>query len=191
MNMDYTWFYVEANIVCIILFVMMFLREVGSVGRQSKQVIFINIIIAHIMYFLSDICWALILGGYLPQIYIAVTTVNVLNAVILSAITGFWFVYVELSQGEEYIKKFKIRLCVLSPAMLSAVVMVILFVIFPRTVLTEDNTLTLTYYIIFLNVPIFYIIISAVRSTLSFSRFSELPRHYGSKLLCSASDVRS
>ena len=80
---------------------MMFFREVRTVGRQSKQVIFINIIIAHIMYFLSDICWALILGGYLPKIYFVVTLVNILNAVVLSMITGFWFVYVELSQGEE------------------------------------------------------------------------------------------
>lgn len=164
MSMDYTWFYVEANIVSIIIFLMMFFREVRTVGRQSKQVIFINIIIAHIMYFLSDICWALILGGYLPKIYFVVTLVNILNAVILSLITGFWFVYVELSQGEEYIKKFKVRICVLSPVMLSTFVMVVLFIFFPKTMLTDDNTLTLTYYILFLSVPIIYIIISTVRS---------------------------
>lgn len=164
MVMDYTWFYVEANIVSIILFVMMFLREAGSVGRQSKQLIFFQIIIAHIMYFLSDICWALILGGYLPKIYFVVTLVNILNAIILSAITGLWFIYVELSQGEEYIKKFKIRMCVLVPAMLSAVIMIVLFLFFPRTMLTEDNTLTLLYYLLFLIVPVIYIIISFVRS---------------------------
>lgn len=164
MVMDYTWFYVEANIVSIILFVMMFLKEAGSVGRQSKQLIFFQIIIAHIMYFLSDICWALILGGYLPKIYFVVTLVNILNAIILSAITGLWFIYVELSQGEEYIKKFKIRMCVLVPVMLSAVIMIVLFLFFPRTMLTEDNTLTLLYYILFLIVPVIYIIISTVRS---------------------------
>ena len=139
MVMDYTWFYVEANIVSIILFVMMFLKEAGSVGRQSKQLIFFQIIIAHIMYFLSDICWALILGDYLPKIYFVVTLVNILNAIILSAITGLWFIYVELSQGEEYIKKSKNRLCVLVPAMLSALIMIVLFLFFPKTMLTEDN----------------------------------------------------
>ena len=162
--MDYTWFYVEANIVSIILFVMMFLKEAGSVGRQSKQLIFFQIIIAHIMYFLSDICWALILGGYLPKIYFVVTLVNILNAIILSAITGLWFIYVELSQGEEYIKKFKNRLRVLVPAMFSALIMIVLFLFFPKTMLTEENTLTLLYYILFLIVPVIYIIISTVRS---------------------------
>ena len=162
--MDYTWFYVEANIVSIILFVMMFLKEAGSVGRQSKQLIFFQIIIAHIMYFLSDICWVLILGGYLPKIYFVVTLVNILNAIILSSITGLWFIYVELSQGEEYIKKVKNRLCVLVPAMLSALIMIVLFLFFPKSMLTEDNTLTLLYYILFLIVPVIYIIISSVRS---------------------------
>lgn len=164
MSMDYTWFYVEANIVSIIIFLMMFLREVRSVGHQSKQVIFINIILAHIMYFLSDIGWALILGGYLPKNYFFVALFNIINAVILSALTGFWFVYVELSQGEKYIKKFKIRLFILSPVVLSALIMVVLFVFFPKTVLNDDSTLTLTYYILFLSVPVIFIIISAVRS---------------------------
>lgn len=58
--MDYTWFYVEANIVSIIIFLMILLRELESVGRQSKQIVFINFIFANITYFLSDICWVLI-----------------------------------------------------------------------------------------------------------------------------------
>ncbi len=164
MIMDYTWFYVESNIVSIIIFVMMLFRELGTVGRQSKQVIFINIIFAHIMYFLSDICWALILGEYLPSIPFLVSAVNILNAILLSAITGFWFVYAELSQGEEYITRFKIRLLILAPAMISALVMLILFVFFPKTVLTEDFKLTLAYYIVFLSMPVLYIIASTVRS---------------------------
>ena len=164
MSMDYTWFYVESNIVSIILFLMMFLKVVVSVGRQSKQVIFINIIIAHISYFLSDICWALILGGYLPPAFPLVALVNILNAVILSAITGFWFVYVELSQGEGYIKEFRMRILMLIPVVISAVVMIVLFVFFPDTVLVGDRILTLTYFIVFLSVPVFYIIISTIRS---------------------------
>ena len=41
--MDYTWFYVEANVVSIIIFLLILLRELGAVGLQSKQVVFINI----------------------------------------------------------------------------------------------------------------------------------------------------
>lgn len=164
MGMDYTWFYVEANIVSIIIFTMMLLRELGSVGKQTKQVVFINIIFAHIIYFLSDICWALILGKYLPPIPFLVASVNIINSFVLSAITGFWFVYVELSQGEKYTGSLRMRLLVLLPVLVSAVIMISLFVFFPGTVMTEEYNITLTYYLIFLSVPVFYIIISTVKS---------------------------
>ena len=164
MVMDYTAFYVEANIVSIIIFLMMFIREVGSVGRQSKQVIFLNMIIAHIMYFTSDIFWALILGGYLPGNYFSVSVANLMNALIIGALTSFWFVYVEISQGEEYIKKFRNRMIVMIPAIVNTLVLLVLFTVFPGTVITEDYHVTLTYYLLFLGIPIGYIVASTIRS---------------------------
>ena len=67
MVLDYTFFYVEANIVCIIIFAMMLMREMGSVGRQTKQMIFFNIAISHMLYFVSDIAWVLILNDNIPH----------------------------------------------------------------------------------------------------------------------------
>ena len=164
--MDYTWFYVEANIVSIVIFTLLLLRELGSIGRQSKQVVFINIIFAHIMYFLSDICWALILGHYLPPIPGLVAAANIINAIVLSCITGFWFVYAELSQGEAYIQRLRMRLLVLTPVLVTSVLILVLFIFFPGTVITEGINLTLTYYIVFLSVPVIYIIVSTVRSVI-------------------------
>lgn len=161
---EYTTFYIEANIVCIIIFLMMLTREMGTVGRQTKQIIFINITTAHMLYFVSDIFWVLILGDYIPRTVLSVSVPNVVNAILLSAITGFWFVYVELSQGEEYILTFKHRLYVLAPAMLETVLMIFLFTFFPRTVMDEDNNMTTLYYIAFLCVPAMYVVVSAVRS---------------------------
>ena len=164
--MDYTWFYVEANIVSIVIFTLLLLRELGSIGRQSKQVVFINIIFAHIMYFLSDICWALILDHYLPPIPGLVAAANIINAIVLSCITGFWFVYAELSQGEAYIQRLRMRLLVLTPVLVTSVLILVLFIFFPGTVITEGINLTLTYYIVFLSVPVIYIIVSTVRSVI-------------------------
>ncbi|MCR5488778.1 MAG: GGDEF domain-containing protein [Saccharofermentans sp.] len=164
MGMDYTSFYVEANIFSIIIFMMLLIRELGTVGRQSKQLLFINILFAHVMYFLCDICWVLILGDCLPNIPVLTAAVNIINAITLSIITGSWFVYTELSQGEEYMKRFKTRMLVLIPAMISSLVMIVLFVFFPETVLSGTLTLTMTYYIVFLIVPVIYIIVSTVRT---------------------------
>lgn len=162
--MDYTLFYVEANVVSIIIFMLIFLKETGTVGHQTKQGYFTNIILAHIAYFLSDIVWVMILGGYLPSIRALVASVNISNAIVLSVITGFWFVYTELSQGEEYITKQKNRLIALIPVLLMAVVIVVLFVFFPDTVLEGECTMTLTYYLVFLSVPLVYVVVSTVRS---------------------------
>ena len=164
MEFGYTEFYVEANIVCIIIFMIMLVRELGSVGRQTKQVIFINITISHILYFLSDIGWVLVLGGLLPDTRILVTVYNLLNAFLLSSITGFWFVYVELAQGEKYITEFKGRIIAIVPAMVEAVFMLIMFLFVPSLVLNESNRLTDTYYVVFLIVPAMYVAVSAIRS---------------------------
>ena len=81
MVLTYTGFYVEANIVCIIIFMMMFLREMGSVGRQTKQMVFINITLCHILYFLCDTAWVLVLADLIPKTQFSSSVVNIINAV--------------------------------------------------------------------------------------------------------------
>ena len=164
MENGYTFFYVEANVVCIIIFAMLLIKDLGGVGRQAKQMIFVNIIAAHIMYFVSDICWVLMLGNMIPHTRLSVSVVNIINAILLSAITGFWFVYVELSQGEKYIMVFKNRIIALIPAMCETLIMLIVFTLLPGVVINEELKMTTAYYILFLFVPIGYIIVSTVRS---------------------------
>ncbi|MBR2549024.1 MAG: GGDEF domain-containing protein [Clostridiales bacterium] len=164
MENGYTLFYVEANVVCIIIFAMLLIKDLGGVGRQTKQMIFVNIIAAHIMYFVSDICWVLMLGNMIPHTRLSVSVVNIINAILLSAITGFWFVYVELSQGEKYIMVFKNRIIALIPAMCETLIMLIVFTLLPGVVINEELKMTTAYYILFLFVPIGYIIVSTVRS---------------------------
>ena len=164
MVLTYTGFYVEANIVCIIIFMMMFLHEMGSVGRHTRQMVFLNITICHILYFLCDTGWVLIMADLIPKTQFSASAVNILNAVLLSAITGFWFVYVELSQGEKYVAQLKHRIYVITLAVLETAVMLILFIFFPRTVITEDCKMTTLYYVIFISIPAIYIVISSVRS---------------------------
>ena len=164
MDMDYTYFYVEANIVCIIIFGMMLMREMRSVGRQTKQIVFVNIAISHIMYFISDIFWALVVGGRLPNTQLSSSIVNASNAVILGFICGSWFVYVELSQGERYMTKARNRITALVPAMISSLVMIGLFIFAPSLVLDGNNEVTGLYNVLFLLIPDAYIAVSSVRA---------------------------
>lgn len=164
MNLDYTFFYTEANIVCIIVFMLLLIKDMGGVGRQAKQIAFINIIISHMLYFVSDIFWVLIMAEIVPRTIVTASIVNITNAVFLCVITGYWFVYVELSQGEKYITSDKVRIITLIPAMLESVVVIILFVFASDMVIDSTATPTTTYYIIFLSVPLIYVAASTVRS---------------------------
>ena len=164
MNLDYTFFYTEANCVCIIIFILLLIKDLGGVGRQAKQITFINIVIAHILYFVSDICWVLVLAGIIPFSRLSAALVNISNAIFLSIITSFWFVYVELSQGEKYIQITKYRFIALIPAMFEAVLVVFLFIALPDTVIDKDGMPTTLYYIVFLAIPLIYVVASTARS---------------------------
>ncbi len=164
MEMNYTFFYIEANVVCIIIFFMMLVRDLGSVGRQAKQIIFVNITISHMLYFISDSLWVLIMSDYIPHTRFSASLVNITNAIFLCAITGFWFVYVELSQGEQYITNAKARILALIPGMVEILGMVILFTAFPSVVIDENNNMTYIYYIFFISIPVLYICVSTGRS---------------------------
>ncbi|MBR4914038.1 MAG: GGDEF domain-containing protein [Clostridiales bacterium] len=164
MVLDYTTFYVEANIVCIIIFALMLTRELRTVGIQTKQMIFVNITISHMLYFAADIIGTLILADIIPRNRVSTSIVNILIAVLLSTITGCWFVYVELSQGEKYITGFKNRVCVLIPAMIEAALMLFYFLVIPDAVIDDACNMTELYYITFLAVPALYVAVSAVRS---------------------------
>ena len=164
MEMDYTFFYVEANVVCIILFAIMLFREIGTVGRQTKQIFFINNVICYMLYFTSDIFWVMLLHDVLPRTQISSSIVNFANAVFLTVIALYWFIYIEISQNVEYIKNVRKRLIVSIPAGLQVVIMAVLFLFFPSAVLKEDFTLTDTYYFLFIATPTLYIIASSIRS---------------------------
>jgi diguanylate cyclase (GGDEF)-like protein len=166
MNLDYTFFYTEANAVCIIIFVMLLIKDLGGVGRQAKQITFINIVIAHIFYFISDICWVLILARIIPYTTLSVSLVNISNAIFLSIITSFWFIYVELSQGEKYITSTKARFIALAPAMFETVLIIFLFAVFPETMIQDDGMPTTGYYVAFLAIPLIYVVASTARSFL-------------------------
>ena len=75
-------------------------------------------------------------------------------------------IVVELSQGEKYIASTKARVIALMPAMFETVLMVFLFIAIPGFVIRENGMPTLGYYLVFLAIPLIYVVASTVRSFL-------------------------
>ena len=164
MNPGYTFFYVEANVVCVIIFAILLIKNLNSVDRQEKQRIYDRVLVSSMMYFACDSFWAMIEGGSIPSTRLGVDIVNYGNSVILAFMTYYWFLYVEVSRGAKYMNKRRNRVYTMILAIISSVVMFILFAFFNDLVIDQDNETTLLYAIIFLSAPVVYILTSAIAS---------------------------
>lgn len=164
MEFDYTFFYVESNVVCQIIFLMLFLRSLRSVDRQMKNMMFDNVLIGHILYFASDIAWILVESGYLPKNRFSVSAVNYTNAIFLLVIAFYWFMYVEMSQGETYLGQRINRFYVQIPLMLSFFGFLYVFVFHNDLLIDIDLKPTMLYSVWFMAVPIVYVLLAVIRS---------------------------
>ncbi|HAW15230.1 MAG TPA: hypothetical protein DCW41_00805 [Clostridiales bacterium] len=163
MELSYTFFYIEANIVCIAIFVILLLRSFKGIDRQQKQRVFDGILISHILYFLCDTVWVLILGDIVSHTIVTVSIINILNSILLDILACCWFIYTGLVTGGKYLNDMKNRWIVESPFVLSALTMTIMFIFFNDLMVGEDLVPTGLYYFLFISVPAAYIIISSVR----------------------------
>lgn len=161
MTLGYTFFYLEANIVCIIIFAILLFKNIYSVDRQEKQLIFDKVLISSMLYFACDSAWALFMSDSVHVSRFYIDLVNLGNSVILSFMCYFWFLYVEVSQGAEYMNKHINRLYTMALSIFSSVIMLVMFIFFRRAVVDEYNNTTEIYYFIFLTAPLVYILAAA------------------------------
>ena len=93
MGREYFMFYMEANIVCILILALLLFNDKLHSTRQEKQIWFNRTIVAHILYFISDIGWAAVLSGQLLRTRALVILFNLLNYILLGLIAYEWFIY--------------------------------------------------------------------------------------------------
>ena len=167
MTLDYFFFYTEANIVCIVIFAILLRHERLYSTRQEKQIWFNRTMIAHILYFLSDIGWAAVISGNLPRTRALVILFNFLNFVLLSMISYGWFMYMAASEDMILGKTWKQRRLLCLPMMISITVIVVAFIAAPRFWVNDAGELNTWYYPLMLAAPLIYIIGSAVISLIN------------------------
>lgn len=151
-------YYLESNVVCFIVFGILLIHDVLGVDRQEKQIKYDHALIAFMSYFVSDVLWAAIVSGVLPKSAVAVIAVNFSNFVLMAAITYTWLEYVmaveQVPHRDRKINKF----AVVFPFLVSAVALILTFVISPRTLMDENYNMTLTFSIFMIAVPIINIV---------------------------------
>ena len=167
LQLDTFFFYAEANIVCITILVILLINDRLYNTRQEKQIWFSRTIVAHILYFVSDIGWAAVLYGHLPKVRALVVLFNFLNYILLSLVAFEWFMYMGASEGMHFNKsKKQLRLCLL-PMHVSVVGIVIAYIAAPTFWVSESGELNPLYYPFFIAAPVLYLLSAFVFSIIN------------------------
>lgn len=164
MQLDYFFFYAEANIVCIAIMAIMLMHDRKYNTKQEKQLRFNYTLIAHILYFVNDIFWAAVLNGYLPKTRFLVALFNFINYVLLSLIAFEWFSYMAASENMAFRTSRKRRSMWRIPMTITILAIVIAYVIDPEFWISESGELNDLYYPMMVSAPIFYLMASFVFS---------------------------
>ena len=164
MNGNYTFFYVEANLFCVVLFVIMLVRSLLGVDNQIKQRFFNIVLLCHICYFINDSLWILIMNEYLPKNRITVSFANLLNAIYLLGLACLFYIYIELEHKNPKLEDKKIRNYIQLPAIVFSILHVILFLFFNKTMIDDELNVTIFYYGLFVLIPTVYLMMACVRS---------------------------
>ena len=165
MQGDYFFFYTEANVVCILILLILLLNDRLHNTRQEKQIRFNWTVVAHIGYFISDICWAAVLSGNLPRTRLLVALFNFTNLVMMHLLAYEWFLYMAASENLDFRKSRRRRIQCRTPMILSVLAMVVAYVIAPEFWISKAGELNETYYYpmqIFM--PVLYMIAAFVIS---------------------------
>ena len=164
MQLDYFFFYTEANIVCIIILGILLFHSRAHSTRQEKQIWYDRTIIAHVLYFLADICWAAELSGELPRTRFLVALFNFLNLILLSLLAFSWFMYMAASIRLSFRNVRKVRILWTLPMIVFILGMAIAYAAAPYFWIDESGELSKWYYLMLIGAPCIYLISAFVLS---------------------------
>ena len=164
MQLDYFFFYTEANIVCMIILGILLFHSRAHSTRQEKQIWYDRTIVAHILYFLSDIGWAAELSGQLPRSRFLVALFNFLNLILLSLLAYAWFMYMASSVRLKFRNVRGVRFLCLLPMLLFVLAIVAAYAAAPEFWVSRDGELSVWYYPMLIGAPFIYLISAFVFS---------------------------
>ena len=155
---EYLIYYLESNVICLIIFTILLVRDFLSGDRQEKQIKFDHALIAFMLYFISDAVWSAVIAGVIPRTKISVTIANFSNYVLMASVTYMWLryamAYEHVPHRERAINKF----AVLFPFLLTTVALVVVYLVNSELLFDKNLELTTLFNVFLVAVPIIYIV---------------------------------
>lgn len=155
---EYLIFYTESNLVCLIIFCLMYAHDLIHADRQEKQIKYDQALTMFMLYFVSDTVWAWIIAGALPKTRLSVVAVNFANYLLMAGITYTWLQYVMAVEQAPHRNRRINKFAVFFPFLVSTVALIAIYCIAPEVLLDKDLNVTPVYYVFLIAVPIINII---------------------------------
>ena len=158
-------FYVEVNLGCVCILALLLYSIKRLPTPQLKYTLFQNLILWHIIYFISDSAWALVNDGVLPKNVFSVLAVNYLNVVIIPFVAYSCFIFAEIGTRTDMTRKQieRLQLELLIPIVLQAIVLLVSFCWSPDFWLDERLEPIDFYYFILSFTPMCYWVAATIR----------------------------
>ena len=152
----FSFTYVEGNLVCALVFILLLINNYQNHNRQEKQIKFDRALIAFILYFITDSIWALIVDRVLPKSLIGAVTIFIY--IFMVAYSYAWLDYVMAYEQVPDRNKPRHRLIVAMPFLVSTVILILQLVTAPETLINHDTLETqLGFTVYMVVVPVIYL----------------------------------
>ena len=168
LNMSDFVFYAEVSVGCACVLTLLLYSIKRLPTPQQKFKLFHNLVLWHILYFLSDSVWALVNGGVIPKNVYTVLATNYSNAIVVALLFYSCFTFAEMSTRPEMTRaqihslQAKLRI----PIFVEMVLLLVLFVLKPNFWLDDKLEPCNLYYFILMFLPFVYIMTVTARCLL-------------------------
>lgn len=151
-------YYVEANIICMLVFGILWLHNRFNIDRQEKQIKFDRVLIGFMLYFLVDCFWALMIAGNIPKNRSAVIAVSFLLCFFMAAVIYFWLEFVMAYEYVPHRNRTINKFAVLFPFLVSTIAMILNSLFAPYSLINESLDAMAGFNVYLIAVPAIYLI---------------------------------
>ena len=172
--------YTEANVICIIIFMILLLHDVFSIDRQEKQIKYDRALIAFILYFIFDIFWATLIAEKIPVTRFNVVFNTLCIYLCMVLITYTWLEYVLAVEQIEYRNSPKFRLLLSLPFIISMIIMLVTYIVNPGLLISDTLEVQDTFNIFLVGVPyinLLAVMYYTIRKAISEENYAERRKH--------------
>lgn len=155
---EYFIYYASINIVGAIIFGIMLMHDLSNIDKQEKQLKYDHVLLAFILYFISDSLWAGVDSKVFPVNEFTVVATAFSNFVVMTGIVYMWLRYVMAYEQIPNRNTWVSKITMFFPFFVSTIFLIITYIIAPRMLIDENLKNTKIFDVFMVSVPYIYII---------------------------------